>query len=78
MAFFRRLIDEVDADLGDLLARRAALTAAVQPLKDDPERDPARERAIAEAMARRAPALGADRLTRIVHTIITESLDAAT
>ncbi len=78
VAFFRGLIDEVDADLGDLLARRAALTAAVQPLKDDPERDPARERAIAEAMARRAPALGADRLTRIVHTIITESLDAAT
>jgi GNAT superfamily N-acetyltransferase/chorismate mutase len=77
LGFFRGLIDEVDADLGDLLARRAALTAAVQPLKDDPERDPAREHAIAETMARRAPALGADRLTRIVHTIITESLDAA-
>jgi chorismate mutase/GNAT superfamily N-acetyltransferase len=75
--FFRGLIDDVDAELGDLLARRAALTAAVQPLKDDPERDPARERAIAETMAVRAPALGADRLTRIVHTIITESLDAA-
>ncbi len=77
LAFFRGLIDEVDADLGDLLARRAALTAAVQPLKDDPERDPAREHAIAEAMAQRAPALGIERLTRIVHTIITESLDAA-
>ena len=68
----------MDADLGDLLARRAALTAAVQPLKDDPERDPAREHAIAETMAQRAPALGTDRLTRIMHTIITESLDAAT
>jgi len=77
LAFFRRLIDEVDAELGDLLARRVALTAAVQPLKDDPDRDPAREHAIAQAMAERAPALGADRLTRIVHTIITESLDAA-
>lgn len=77
VAFFRGLIDEVDAELGDLLARRAALTAAVQPLKDDPDRDPDRERAIAEAMARRAPALGSDRLARIVHTIITESLDAA-
>ena len=77
LGFFRRLIDEVDAELGDLLARRAALTAAVQPLKDDPERDPTREHAIAETMARRAPALGPDRLKRIVHTIITESLDAA-
>ena len=77
LAFFRGLIDEVDADLGDLLARRAALTAAVQPLKDDPNRDPAREHAIAETMAQRAPALGTERLTRIVHTIITESLDAA-
>ena len=28
-------------------------------------------------MARRAPALGEERLTRIVHAIITESLDAA-
>lgn len=78
VTFFRGLIDEVDAALGDLLARRAALTAVVQPLKDDPERDPSREHAIAEAMARRAPALGVERLTRIVHTIITESLDAAT
>ncbi len=77
VAFFRGLIDEVDADLGDLLARRAALTAAVQPLKDDPDRDLSREHAIAEAMAQRAPALGTDRLNRIVHTIITESLDAA-
>ncbi|HEY0950184.1 GNAT family N-acetyltransferase [Nocardioides sp.] len=77
LAFFRGLIDEVDAQLGDLLARRAALTRAVQPHKSDPARDPAREREIAEAMARRAPELGADRLARIVHTIITESLDAA-
>lgn len=77
LAFFRGLIDEVDAQLGDLLARRAALTAAVQPLKDDPDRDPEREHAIAETMAHRAPALGPDRLKRIVHTIITESLDAA-
>jgi chorismate mutase/GNAT superfamily N-acetyltransferase len=77
LAFLRRLIDEVDDQLGDLLARRAALTAAVQDIKHDPSRDPGRERAIAEAMAQRAPALGVDRLSRIVHTIITESLDAA-
>jgi chorismate mutase len=75
--FYRRLIDEVDEQLGDLLARRAALTAAVQQHKQRPGRDPERERGIAEAMARRAPALGADRLARIVDAIITESLDAA-
>jgi len=78
LAFYRRLIDEVDEQLGDLLARRAALTAAVQEHKEHPGRDPQRERGIAEAMARRAPALGADRLARIVDAIITESLDAAT
>lgn len=77
LTFFRGLIDEVDAELGDLLARRAALSAAVQPHKPDAERDPDRERAIAESLAQRAPALGAERLTRIVHAIITESLDAA-
>ena len=49
----------------------------MQPHKPIAERDPDRERAIAEAMALRAPALGADRLHRIVHAIITESLDAA-
>ncbi|MEP9365538.1 GNAT family N-acetyltransferase [Nocardioides sp. CN2-186] len=77
LTFLRRLIDEVDQDLGDLLARRAALTAAVQDIKHDTTRDPVREQAIAAAMAARAPALGRDRLARIVHTIITESLDAA-
>jgi GNAT superfamily N-acetyltransferase/chorismate mutase len=77
LAFLRGLIDEVDDQLGELLARRAALTAAVQDIKHDPSRDLERERAIAEAMALKAPALGADRLARIVHTIITESLDAA-
>lgn len=77
LTFFRGLIDDVDEQLGDLLARRAALTAAVQRHKTKQTRDPDRERAIAVAMARRAPALGPDRLARIVHTIITESLDAA-
>jgi GNAT superfamily N-acetyltransferase/chorismate mutase len=77
LAFFRAMIDDVDAVLGDLLARRAALTAAVQAHKSDRTRDLQRERQIAEAMAERAPALGPDRLARIVHVIITESLDAA-
>lgn len=77
LSFLRTLIDEVDAELGDLLARRAALTAAVQDVKHDTTRDPDRERAIAEAMAVRAPALGVGRLERIVDAIVTASLEAA-
>lgn len=78
LRFFRGLIDEVDEQLGDLLNRRAALTRVVQRYKSDPGgRDPGREHAIAQALADRAPALGAERLERIVHAIVTESLDAA-
>jgi GNAT superfamily N-acetyltransferase len=77
LTFYRSLIDEVDGELGDVLNRRVALTRAIQPHKPSAGRDPARERAIAEALALRAPALGADRLDRIVHAIITESLDAS-
>ena len=76
LAFYRSLIDSVDHDLGELLNRRAAITAAVQPHKVSPERDLDREREIARALALRAPALGEERLYRIVHQIISESLDA--
>jgi GNAT superfamily N-acetyltransferase len=76
LAFYRSLIDSVDHDLGELLNRRAAITAAVQPHKETPERDLDREREIARALALRAPALGEERLYRIVHQIISESLDA--
>ena len=76
LEFYRRLVDEVDDQLGELLARRVALTRAIQPHKPVPGRDPERERAIVDAMAERAPELGAVRLARIVHTIVTESLDA--
>lgn len=77
LAFFRRCIDDVDDQLGDLLARRAALTREVQRHKHDRSRDPVREREIAVRLARRAPELGEERIARIVHAIITESLDAA-
>lgn len=77
LVFLRRLIDEVDAGIGDLLARRAALTHAVQGIKHDTSRDPVREAEIAAELARRAPALGADRTARIIDAIITESLAAA-
>ena len=77
VGFFRQLIDGVDAELADLLARRAALSAAIQSHQSEAGRDDAREREIAASMAGRAPALSEDRRTRIVHAIITESLDAA-
>lgn len=77
VGFLRGLIDDVDHELAGLLSRRAALTAAVQPHKQAAERDPQREREIVARMAARAPELGEERLTRIVHAIITESLDAA-
>jgi chorismate mutase/GNAT superfamily N-acetyltransferase len=83
LAYFRSLIDEVDDGLGDLLARRTALTRAVQVHKraaggvDDPGRDDAREREIVARVAARAPELGADRVARIVHEIITESIEAS-
>jgi len=81
LAFYRGLIDEVDAELGDLLARRAALTRVVQQYKaagpQPPPRDPDREDEIVAALAHRAPELGPERLRRIVHAIITESLEAA-
>ncbi|HEU4514446.1 MAG TPA: GNAT family N-acetyltransferase [Nocardioidaceae bacterium] len=76
----RRRIDAVDDELADLLDRRAALTAHVQRLKEVPGqagRDPDREAEIATRMARRAPRLGRERVQRIMHAVITESLDAA-
>lgn len=76
VGFLRRCIDDVDDELGDLLARRAALTRAVQAYKDGRTRDPQREQDIVRRLAARVPELGEERLTRIMHAIITESLDA--
>ncbi|MFT3872132.1 MAG: GNAT family N-acetyltransferase [Nocardioides sp.] len=80
LTFLRRLVDDVDDRLGDLLAERVALTTAVQRVKATSgigtDRDPEREHEIARRLAERAPALGEDRLARIAHAIITESLDA--
>ncbi|HET7690349.1 MAG TPA: GNAT family N-acetyltransferase [Nocardioidaceae bacterium] len=80
LAFLRGLVDEVDAELGALLERRLALTRAIQAVKPvgGPQgRDAERERQIALRMSGFAPSLGAERLQRIVHAVITESLDAA-
>lgn len=77
VAFYRWMIDDVDDQLADLLARRVALTRAVQPHKPTTVRDPDRELEIARRMAGIAPELGAGRIARIMDAVITESLDAA-
>jgi len=80
LVFLRRLVDELDTELGAVLERRAVLTAAIQaykPVGGPAGRDLDREREIAERMARFAPRLGAERLQRIIHAVITESLDAS-
>lgn len=80
LAYLRRQVDAVDTELGKVLARRAALTAAIQKFKQVPGhqgRDLAREAEIAGRLAEHAPNLGPDRIERILHVVITESLDAA-
>lgn len=78
VAFLRRLIDETDLVLGDVLARRTALTRAVQSVKPSGERDADREAEITRRVAAVVPELGEERVARIVDVIITESLDAST
>ena len=83
LAFYRAMIDEVDLVLGDALARRVALTRVVQDHKRevsavaDPARDAAREQDIVARVAELAPELGEDRVARNMHTVISESIDAA-
>lgn len=76
----RNRVDAVDDRLAELLAERARLTALIQghkPVSGHAGRDAAREREIVARMTGRAPALGEERLGRIMHAVIEESLDAA-
>ncbi len=82
-AYLRRRIDAVDDELAVLLARRAALTAAVQDQKraaGDPGgeqgRDAEREEQIVDRMARQVPDLDRQQVRRVMHTVIEESLAA--
>lgn len=77
LLFLRGQIDETDLVLGDVLARRTALTRAVQAVKRTAERDAAREAEIVERVAGVVPELGVERVARIVDVIISESLDAS-
>ncbi len=79
LAFLRGRIDEVDDELAVLLARRVALTAAVQDQKEvggHAGRDPEREAEIVQRMAAHVPGLGAERIAAVMHTVIAESLAA--
>lgn len=83
LAYLRRRIDGVDDELAVLLARRTALTGAVQDQKvaagqlgGNRSRDPAREAEIVARMATHVPELGHDRILRVMHTVIEESLAA--
>jgi chorismate mutase/SAM-dependent methyltransferase len=79
LTYLRGQVDEVDDALAQVLARRAALTTAIQSYKPVPGhagRDQEREAEIALRMARHAPALGAAGLRRIMHEVIGVSLDA--
>jgi len=76
--FLRAQIDLADDELAQLLARRFALTAAVQgykPRGGHVDREPERERAIAERMARHVPGLEVERVARVLDAIITEGID---
>jgi chorismate mutase/GNAT superfamily N-acetyltransferase len=80
MSFLRHQIDQVDHDLADLVNRRIALTAAVQPLKETPGhagRDAERERQIAERLAARTPGLDEETWEPIVAALVETGLDVA-
>lgn len=80
LAGLRARIDDLDDRLALLLAERAETTARVQQVKEVPGhagRDRAREDEIVRRMSGLAPGLGEDRLRRIMHVVISESLDAA-
>ena len=77
----RGWIDEVDDQLAELLARRFALTAAVQGEKKrigeqagHDGRDAEREREIVRRMVAHSPGLRAERLEPVMDAVITESL----
>lgn len=80
LAGIRRRIDAVDERLAALLNERALLTAAAQQdklVQGHSGRDVVREAEIAARMAALAPDLGPAAMQRIMHAVITASLDAA-
>jgi len=83
LAYLRRRIDGVDDELAVLLARRTALTAAVQDHKSasgeyagERGRDAEREAEIVARMAQHVPELGAEGIANVMRTVIEQSLAA--
>lgn len=83
LSYLRLRIDAVDDELAVLLARRTALTGAVQDHKEaagqpagEPGRDAVREAEIVSRMVRHVPDLGPERIARVMHAVIEESLAA--
>lgn len=83
LAYLRSRIDAVDDELAVLLARRTALTGAVQDVKassgeyaGERGRDPVREAEIVERMARHVPQVSPEHLAAVMRTVIEESLTA--
>lgn len=83
LVYLRGCIDSVDDELAILLARRTALTAAVQDVKassgeyaGERGRDSEREAEIVARMAQHVPGLGPERIARVMRTVIVESLAA--
>lgn len=75
----RDAIDRADAAIATLLEQRADIAAVIQrikPVGGFAGRDPAREREIVHAMARRAPRLGEERLAAVVDAVIEAGLNA--
>ncbi len=80
ISHLRGRIDQMDAELAELLERRALVAAQVQRLKPVgyfAGRDERRERELVERMAEHAPRLGADRLAAIMDSVISAGLAAA-
>lgn len=80
LAQFRQKLDEIDAQLLDLLAQRFAITGQVGALKrelDLPARDPVREAAQSERLATLAQEHGVDpELTGKIFRLIVDAVVA--
>lgn len=83
LRYWRSTIDEVDAELAVLLARRFALAGAVQDLKaatigagGEAARDARREAEIVDRMATLAPSLDRTHLERVMRVVLEEGLTA--
>lgn len=77
--YLRGQVDRADDELASLMLRRLALTREIQrhkPVPGHSGRDPDRELEIAARLADQAPDLSREEWQRIVHAVISASLDS--